>query len=471
MTKLLRRALAALALLVVSSNAAALTYAESWAACEAYIAAAPSQCTGLGCGSPPAQYTYKCEENTVEVTAKRMTTPPGTSWGNLQSWRWSGGKTCPAGSVPKAGGGCRPDCSIQQETTSGYMPPNGSVQCRNGCDVAYYYNGDGTSTGSRTGDQCDVPPSTPDCSRLGPGYYWHPNLNACVPIKPEDCESGVTPKEGVCEKPEQCPSGMHTDQNGLCAPDNTECPAGQIKSPEGSCLPGDGQCAVGEVRRPNGTCGKDADGDGQADDDDDNPDNDSEKGEFSGGDTCTTPPSCSGDAIMCGQARIQWRIDCNTRRNNNITGGSCDAVPVCTGEKCNAMEYAQLLQQWRTSCAVQKLAAASGTDPGGSPGDANGNGQPDWTENPGDGTGQNLGDAGSPDGVVKEGEEHGADGLDITGLGFPRTCPQIPTVSVMGHSISMDTTVFCDWLKLGGQFVLIAAALLSLRIMASGGAA
>lgn len=54
--------------------------------------------------------------------------------------------------------------------------------------------------------------------------------------------------------------------------------------------------------------------------------------------------------IMCGQARIQWRIDCNTRKDIKISGGSCDAVPICTGKNCNAMEYAQLLMQWRTSC-------------------------------------------------------------------------------------------------------------------------
>ena len=99
--------------------------------------------------------------------------------------------------------------------------------------------------------------------------------------------------------------------------------AGSI--PDGKCLPGDGQCAAGEVRGPDGTCKKDGDGDGQ-------PDDPGDKDTFAGGDDCSVPPSCGGSPIMCGQARIQWRIDCNTRKNRNIAGGTCNTMPVCTGE-------------------------------------------------------------------------------------------------------------------------------------------
>ena len=123
--------------------------------------------------------------------------------------------------------------------------------------------------------------------------------------------------------------------------------------------------------------------------------------------------------------------------------------------------------QWRTACAVEGLSRNGGTTEGND-GDANNNGQPDWTENPGDGTGQDLGAPGSPDGVVTEGEEIGADGLDVAGFGWSETCPTIPSVDVMGQTLTFDTSVFCNWLALGGQFVLIAAALLSLRILGGG---
>ncbi len=75
---------------------------------------------------------------------------------------------------------------------------------------------------------------------------------------------------------------------------------------------------------------------------------------------------------MCGQARIQWRIDCNTRKNLTVTGGRGCGMdpPICTGEKCDALEYAQLLQQWRTACATEALRGVGGT----------GTGQPDWTK-------------------------------------------------------------------------------------------
>ncbi|WP_206409330.1 virulence factor TspB C-terminal domain-related protein [Lysobacter enzymogenes] len=111
------------------------------------------------------------------------------------------------------------------------------------------------------------------------------------------------------------------------------------------------------MKAKDGTCKPDDDGDGEPNDGEDT-------GKFSGGEDCKTPPQCSGDNILCGQARIQWRIDCNTRRSTTITGGngcSMSDVPICAGEKCNALEYQQLLQAWRSRCAVEKLATGTPT--------------------------------------------------------------------------------------------------------------
>ena len=226
-------------------------------------------------------------------------------------------------------------------------------------------------------------------------------------------------------------------------------------------MPGDGQCAQGEALGKDGTCKKDSDGDGEADEDADDP----EQKSFSGGDNCDSPPSCAGDPIMCGQARIQWRIDCNTRRNVNISGGQCNAIPICTGKDCKAMEYSQLLMQWRTACALEKLNT-SGT--GGSGDDANVAAIKDAL----------TGNAGSPD-IGEEGsasdswaDGEGGDGdpieLDDSGYGWGgASCPAPPTIDVMGTSITFDVTPLCRWLDLGSYFVLALAALASLRIAGS----
>jgi hypothetical protein len=41
----------------------------------------------------------------------------------------------------------------------------------------------------------------------------------------------------------------------------------------------------------------------------------------------------------------------------------------------------------------------------------------------------------------------------------------------MGQTITFDIAKFCSWVALGGQLVLVMAALLSLRILSSGGGA
>jgi hypothetical protein len=164
---------------------------------------------------------------------------------------------------------------------------------------------------------------------------------------------------------------------------------------------------------------------------------------------------------MCGQARIQWRIDCNTRRNVNISGGTCSNVPICTGKDCKAMEYAQLLMQWRTACAVEKMASGDGSTGGG---DA------DLAAIKNALTGSQLvdgGPEGTPDGAFSDNPSD-PDELDDSGFGFSRSCPQIPAVSVMGQTINFDISIMCSWVALGGQFVLIIAALVSLRILSSG---
>jgi len=289
---------------------------------------------------------------------------------------------------------------------------------------------------------------------MGDGFYWNSLLKVCEPPEGKCPGNSKANSLGKCE-PEPCPDGKVLQQDGTCKTKESECPAGNIKSPDGKCLPGEGQCAQGEARGKDGTCKKDSDGDGQPDEESGEP-GEKEPDSFSGGDDCKTPPSCSGSAILCGQARIQWRIDCNTRRNRNIAGGQCNTPPICTGDKCDAMEYSSLLMQWRTACALEKASGGSGDG-----------GDLAAIRNALTGTGGSVNPGtlpGSDAWVTSSGQPTKP---DTAGYGWSGSCPAIPAVSFMGTSIQIDATPICNWLSLGSFFVMGLAALGSLRIVAS----
>lgn len=359
----------------------------------------------------------------------------------------------------------RPDWNGPYPYLSGGRPKNASVTCNAGCKQAWYSTGDGYFNGkySSVPGTCNDYDDDKCKAQFGTGYFWNSAMSSCEPEQGK-CPGGAEPNSlGQC-KPEPCPSGMAQQSDGTCKNKDNECPAGQVKSPAGNCLPGDGQCAAGEVRGKDGTCKKDADGDGEPD-----PGEEGGEGgdgnpvdEFSGGDDCSTPPTCSGSPIMCGQARIQWRIDCNTRKNRNIAGGMCTQPPVCTGEKCDAMEYSGLLMQWRIACATEKLAASSGTGTGSNP---------DLVaiRNAVTGTGGTVDPGTSLPGSGAWQSGQGTDPIqpDTSGYGWGGgSCPAIPAIDVMGATIQFDPTPLCNWLGLGSYFVMGLAALASLRIVA-----
>lgn len=330
---------------------------------------------------------------------------------------------------------------------------SGSYGCHGGCDGVWNKNADSSYTWTPVGNLCPDDEEKGCGALANAGYYWNPVLKVCEPPK-HQCEGGKNPNSlGQCA-PEPCPDGMAQQADGTCKKKDNECPAGQVRSPDGKCLPGDGQCAKGEVHGADGTCKKDSDGDGK-------PDEPGDKDSFSGGDDCSSPPSCSGSPIMCGQARIQWRIDCNTRKNRNIAGGLCNSMPICTGEKCDAMEYAGLLMQWRSACALEKMAQGNGSG-GGENADV-----------------KAIRDAltGSGGSVTTAPDRASSDVWsprsgtpvkpDTGGYGWSRSCPQPPSIDVFGSSIQINTAPICNWLILGGYFVMGLAALGSLRIIAT----
>lgn len=355
-------------------------------------------------------------------------------------------------------------CSAQPSYTgigpwaTGGSAKNGSLGCRNGCDGIWQSNADSTKTWSPLGNICPDDEKK-NCAAYGDGYYWNEWLKVCEPPEGK-CRGGAKPNSlGQCA-PEPCPDGMLQQADGTCKKKENECPAGQVRSPDGKCLPGDGQCAAGEVRGPDGTCKKDADGDGD-------PDDPGEKETFSGGDDCSIPPSCSGSPILCGQARIQWRIDCNTRKNRNIAGGTCAAMPVCTGEKCDAMEYSSLLMQWRSACATEKLL----TKDSGNGGDGS---QPEWTKVTGMSTDPGAGS--SPDDTkVLTVKKLGVDQLDQSGFGGGGSCIGFAVAGGSGigsgfaQSLASPPAFFCNYILLIRAVLILSASVTCAYILTSGG--
>jgi hypothetical protein len=361
---------------------------------------------------------------------------------------------------------CQPPCTGRPSTVQPFLPLSGSKQCFNGCVVSYMQNGDDeTSTRSYSGAMCGNDQFKEEC---GAGFFWNGHMGVCQPVQP-DCPAGQVREGGQCKPENKCPDGMIAVTGSTpgaissgalnCKPSDDTCPAGQIRSQSGQCLPGEGQCAAGEARRKDGTCGRDSDGDGTADIDDDDDSNDDVRESFSGGDSCSAPPSCAGGPIDCGMARIQWRIDCNTRTKVNVSGGTCGSVPQCIGENCRAMEYAQLLQQWRSACALEKMASGEGGE--GAVGDANKNGVADVLE--GNFTPNDGGQPGES-GVSTKGVGPGL--LNTENIFGAGQCPQPPTFQIMGVTVSgADFPHWCNAMLILRSCILIFGAFTALKIL------
>lgn len=351
----------------------------------------------------------------------------------------------------------RPDWNGPYPYLTGGIPKNGSVTCNAGCKQAWYSTGDGYFNGkySSVPGTCESYDDAKCKNEFGSGYFWNSGMSSCEP-EAGKCKDGATPNsQGQC-KPEPCPEGKVQNADGTCENKKNECPAGNVKAPSGECLPGDGQCAAGEAKGKDGTCKRDSNGDGKPDSEegDDDPNKDS----ASGGENCSSPPTCNGNPVMCLQLRTQWRIDCNTRRDRNVTGGSCGAMPVCVGKDCDATEHAQLIQQWKSACALEKLANKSGD------GDGDGS-QPEWTKVGGMNQNPGAGELGSDAPVLHE-RSFSTDDLDQSGFGGGGTCIGLASVSgngVVGSSYAQvfasPPPMWCDYIaKLRASLIVIASA-------------
>ncbi|WP_143704027.1 MULTISPECIES: hypothetical protein [Luteimonas] len=360
------------------------TRPEAYAACQADAAANEGKTfsgvirRNLTCSDEGTSYRLRADN--FSNTPPCNQTSSGFVGSTAQAFRWTA--DCPANAPwNPTTGQCTQQCTSKPDITTTKPPfapagmgsPSNFGQCSNSCYVQFVNNQDGTYTGVHVSNaQCDGDglPDSATCALTGRvSGPW-----GCMD-PPQECAAGQIkdPVTGEC-KGGGCPAGMVVTDNGSCSPEGDTCPPGQIKSPNGGCLPGEGQCAAGEARGKDGTCKRDSDGDGVPDSEGEGTDPDADT--FAGGDSCSAPPSCNGNPILCGQARIQWRIDCNTRRRVNMTGGSCGNEPRCVGENCNAMEQSQLIQQFRATCHLEAIAQSLG-EGGGAPG---GDDTVDWLQ-------------------------------------------------------------------------------------------
>lgn len=467
--------------LAMCGRAHAITRGEAYAQVREEVF---SKCAAY---NPPAETRgYKASEQNKQVTGSADCYWSGDYFLGTQSAARTYTEDCPA-TAPwdQATQTCKSNsCQAgSQDTSSPYtitagtgLNVRGGFACNGGCYENLTQDASGAWVGIGTGAACSPETQQTDCTALGPAYFWNSQVGVCEPV-PGECPEGQKRVGEVCKVNDTCKAGLHVNANGECEKDSDNCPAGQTKAPDGSCVDNscptstwsgsNGTVIINQVKGSDGTCKADTNNDGKADDEEGDDDPNKDGKQFSGGESCDAPPTCSGDAIACGQARIQWRIDCNTRADTKISGGACNAMPVCSGKNCKADEYAQLIMQWRTACAVEKLAS----------GDGEGTGDPNVKKIADAITGSgDVGEDGDPSGAFAQGDGggggNGAGGeageLDQSGFGWGRSCPTIPDVNVMGTNLHFDTSVFCQWVNLGGQLVLVLASLMCLRIISSG---
>lgn len=166
--------------------------------------------------------------------------------------------------------------------------------------------------------------------------------------------------------------------------------------------------------------------------------------------------------------------------NQSSGGGSCDAPPSSSGDGI----LAQIAYQaWATRCAIERSKDANGnlrtTGGQNGTGQTPGGGSTDMTETNGllsaikgfvkrisdfiDGI---TGEVGGLDTDKGQGEDDLAtvwgdapeeEELDAGGLGWGRTCPQLPSISLGGYSGQVDDGSLCTVMQAVGALILLLA--------------
>jgi hypothetical protein len=173
--------------------------------------------------------------------------------------------------------------------------------------------------------------------------------------------------------------------------------------------------------------------------------------------TCDNAPQVSGgDPLLANIIYQTWGTRCAARDANAVTStgdiNDCSQPftvgPAKAGGDVSKDANVQKLKALR----AQICGDESGQPEGGS----------DGTYGIGDESGV---EAGLLDGLIGAPQEFGTDGLNVTGYGWARTCPQFPTVDFFGTPVDFNNAKLCDWMHLGGWFVMLIASIVAVRII------
>jgi len=485
------------------STASGCTETQAYASCMAAVNytwtnLTPSQRTAWGgyrCNRNPTPKYYRCELGTTGNFYGCDSSGVQGIGSQHNIHYWSTG-TCPNGISPDTGqcslscpGGYAEDpwnagqCLDQQKCLArnalegflnvGAIATTSSSRCVGGCEYKAVGGSVCTSFGGQTECAADMDFSGNACSgsvqTKEQAVAEKDNKQQCVPagagqtmcIKPDgqQCYSASTGKQ-ICWKPGE--TGTKTSDNyaqkrdagNQPIPPNLNLPNGDTLTQTGTptthtttnvtnnsttniTTTTTNYVTTNGTNAGTGNQGEPGDGSGA-------PAGDGEGNTAGGGGSCSEPPSTSGDAILGMIATQTWKVRCAILGSGvTITGGDladCDTPYTVTANGPDTELIAEKMRFQRASLCPDETAPADG----------------DY-----------MGEEGSKDGLFQDGEggdPPGSDGLDESGFGYGATCPAIPTAEVFGVTINLDANgVFCNWMQLGGWFVVSITALWCVR--------
>jgi len=239
--------------------------------------------------------------------------------------------------------------------------------------------------GRKVADQAQCSVSVGDCTGMGDSDCVEPKTRCyngalvyfsyqCPESTSEDHSDPSAEPNGVCEsgsysyasldsdcrspKPNQCPSDNCAPANDSVSddPDADHDEDGiPNKFDPDADLDGD-NIPNGKDSSPGTSYSKDSDGDGQTDDEDD----DTEDNNVSGGDSCSTPPQCDGDAVSCSILLQTFKDRCETDKEVGGFGiGDCDKEFSCSGDP---IQCASLQLEQQKYCATADAADSVGDE-------------------------------------------------------------------------------------------------------------
>lgn len=352
----------------------------------------------------------------------------------------SAGNTCSGGCAYSGGGGGY-TMTVNGRT---YVSKQGATPTGGVCDGE-------SEGGSEIGED--------DCTTIG-------NLTQCVTSEGKHCAQASNGQR-FCWNPGEAGVKRTGNEAATKAPEGASINAPATAPPNG----GDwSQSGTGSVSTQNGSTTNNynistwissygSEGDGTPDGSGGEGEGDGDGPSASGGATCGMEISCSDmSSVECNQLVQTWYLRC---KGVDLTGGdTCDSPPACTGD-AGTCHISMTL--WRMRC-----------DGTGGQGDSDtiGQGLEEIVSGEGDGTdepemsGVSEGDFPEVDNlwVEKDGNDF-MDQLDGSGFLSDRSCPSMPSWSVGGHAFQIELDPMCSLANQLGMLVLALSYWVGFRII------